>query len=232
LLPFNPQRFGATPAPQGSIPPTPDLVFNVAVSFMTNTSWQSYPGEATLSYLSQMLGIVVQSFASAAAGMAVAIALIRGFIREGSRGIGNFWVDVTRGILYILFPLSFVAALFLGSQGVIQNFRPYPNVTTLEGDRQTIALGPVASQEPIKLISGDGGGFLNTNSAHLFENPTPLTNLIEMFLILAIPAGLTYTFGQMVNDRRQGWTLFLAMLVMFVSGCLIAGWSEQKGTLL
>lgn len=229
VLPFNPLRFGTTLAPRGSIPLTPDLAFNTAVSFMTNTSWQSYAGETTLSYLSQMLGVTVQSFTSAGAGMAVAAALIRGFVRQSSERLGNFWVDVTRSILYILLPLSLIGALFLASQGVIQSFLPYPAVTTLEGATQTIALGPVASQEPIKLLSSDGGGFFNANSAHPFENPTPLANFVEMLLILAIPAALTYTFGRMINDQGQGWALFIAMAIFFVCGSCIAAWNEQSG---
>ena len=229
ILPLNPQRFGDTPAPPWSIPVTPDLAFNTAVSFMTNTSWQAYPGETTLSYLSQMLGVAVQSFTSAAAGIAVAIALIRGFVREKMGSLGNFWVDLTRAHVYVLLPLSLVAALFLCSQGAIQNFRPYQRITTLERTNQTIALGPVASQEPIKLMSSDGGGFFNANSAHPFENPTPLANMVEMLLILAIPAGLTYTFGRMVNDQRQGWTLFVAMFILFAGGSCVANWSERAG---
>jgi len=229
ILPFNPLRFGTTLAPRGSIPLSPDLVFNIAVSFMSNTSWQSYSGETTLSYLSQMVGVALQSFTSAGAGMAVAAALIRGFARESSSRIGNFWVDLTRSVLYILLPLSLIGALFLCSQGVIQNFGAYPEVTTVEGARQKIAVGPVASQEPIKLLSANGGGFFNANSAHPFENPTPLANFVEMLLILAIPAGLTYTFGRMVKDQSQGWTLFVAMAVFFVCGSCIAIWSEQAG---
>jgi potassium-transporting ATPase potassium-binding subunit len=228
-LPLNPLHFGTALAPRGSIPLTPDLAFNTAVSFMTNTSWQSYSGETTLSYLSQMLGVTVQSFTSAAAGMAVAVALIRGFVRQSSERLGNFWVDVTRSTLYVLLPLSFIGALVLLSQGVIQNLRSYPQVATLEGAAQTIALGPVASQEPIKLLSGDGGGFFNANSAHPFENPTPLANFVEMLLILAIPAALTYTFGRMIRDQGQGWALFIAMAIFFVGGCCIAAWCEQSG---
>jgi K+-transporting ATPase ATPase A chain len=229
VLPFNPQRFGSALAPRGSIPLTPDLAFNTAVSFMTNTSWQAYSGEATLSYLSQMLGVAVQSFASGATGMAVAVALIRGFVRESAARLGNFWVDVTRATLYVLLPLSLLGALFLCSQGVIQTLRPYKEVPTLEGGAQKIALGPVASQEPIKLLSSDGGGFFNANSAHPFENPTPLTNFVEMLLMLAIPAGLTYTFGRMVKDQRQGWAIFVAMAVFFVLGSCIATQSEHAG---
>jgi len=228
-MPLNPVRFGTALAPRGSIPLTPDLAFNTAVSFMTNTSWQSYSGEITLSYFSQMLGVAVQSFTSAAAGMAVAAAVIRGFVRQSSERLGNFWVDVTRSTLYVLLPLSFIGALFLASQGVIQNFRAYPQVTTLEGAPQTIALGPVASQEPIKLLSGDGGGFFNANSAHPYENPTPLANFVEMLLILAIPAALTYTFGRMVGDQGQGWALFVAMAIFFICGCCVAAWNEQSG---
>jgi len=228
-LPFNPRRFGTILAPRGSIPLSPDLVFNIAVSFMSNTSWQSYAGETTLSYLSQMLGVAVQSFTSAGAGMAVAAALIRGFARQNSRRLGNFWVDLTRSVLYILLPLSVIGALLLCSQGVIQNFRTYPEAATVEGSTQKIAVGPVASQEPIKLLSSDGGGFFNANSAHPFENPTPLTNFVEMLLILAIPAGLTYTFGRMVNDQRQGWALFIAMAIFFFCGSCVAAWSERVG---
>ena len=208
---------------------TPDLAFNTAVSFMTNTSWQSYAGESTLSYLSQMLGVAVQSFTSAAAGLAIGIALIRGLLRQKADSLGNFWVDVTRGTLYVLLPLCLLSALLLCSQGIIQNFHPYRQAATVEGAPQSIAFGPVASQEPIKLVSSDGGGFFNANSAHPFENPTPFTNFIEMLLILAIPAGLTYTFGRMVGDQRQGWTLFAGMLVLFCAGAVIANWSERSG---
>jgi K+-transporting ATPase ATPase A chain len=228
-LPLNPNRFGTAHAPAGSVPMTPDLAFNTAVSFMTNTSWQSYPGELTLSYFAQMAGVAVQSFTSAAAGIAVAVAMIRAFVRERTDGIGNFWVDVTRSTLYVLLPLSFAGALILGSQGVIQTFAANRTVTTLEGGAQAIPMGPVASQESIKLVSSDGGGYFNANSAHPFENPTPLTNLIEMLLMLAVPAGMTYTFGRMVNDRRQGWTLFAVMAVLFAGGCLAVTLSEQSG---
>ena len=215
--------------PQHAAPLQPDLAFNTGVSFMTNTSWQSYAGENTLSYLSQMLGVAVQSFTSAAAGMAVAVALIRGLVHQKTEGLGNFWVDLTRATLYVLLPLSLVSGIFLCSQGIIQNFHPYRQNTTLEGGSQILAMGPVASQEPIKLLSSDGGGFFNANSAHPFENPTPFTNFIEMLLILAIPAGLTYTFGRMVGDQRQGWTCFTAMLVFFCCGALFANWSERAG---
>ena len=215
--------------PAGGTPLTPDLAFNTAVSFLSNTSWQAYSGEAALSYLSQMIGVTVQSFTSAAAGMAVAMALIRGFARERSARIGNFWIDMTRGVLYVLLPLSLAAALILCSQGILQTFHPYRQITTLEGARQTMALGPVASQEPIKLLSSDGGGFFNANSAHPFENPSPVVNILEMLLILAIPAAFTYTFGLAVNDRRQGWTLFAVMFLLFAGGSLIATASELQG---
>jgi len=229
FLPLNPEGFGTLHPPPGSVPMTPDLAFNTAVSFLTNTSWQSYGGESTLSYLSQMLGITVQSFTSAAAGMAVAVALIRGFARQSTDRLGNFWVDLTRATLYVLVPISLLGALFLCSQGVIQNLHPYQQVATVEGARQIVALGPVASQEPIKMMSSDGGGFFNANSAHPYENPTPLTNLVEMLLILVIPAAFPFTFGVMANDKRHGWALFAAMALLFFGGCLITAWSEQSG---
>jgi potassium-transporting ATPase potassium-binding subunit len=228
-LPLNPQHFGTRHAPDSATPVTPDLAFNIAVSFMTGTSWQSYPGEMTLSYASQILGIAVQSFTSAATAMAVALAVIRGFTRERARSIGNFWVDLTRSSLYVLMPGSLFAGLLLCSLGVIQNVHPFRQVTTVEGARQEIPGGPVASQESIKLLSaGDGGGFFNANSAHPFENPTPLTNIIEMLLILAIPAAMTYTFGRMVRDQRQGWTLFAVMAVLLVCGTVLIGWGENQ----
>jgi K+-transporting ATPase ATPase A chain len=229
-LPWNPQHLGTAYAPPGAVALTPDLAFNIAVSFMTNTSWQSYPGEMTLSYLSQMLGIAVQSFLATAAGMAVAIALMRGFAREKSQHLGNFWVDVIRSTLYILLPIFFLAGLLLCSLGVIQNLGPYRAIRSLEGANQIIALGPAASQESIKLLSaGDGGGFFNADSAHPFENPAPLTNLIEMLLILAIPAAMTYTFGWMIQDQRQGWILFAVMVILLVCGSALIARSEQKG---
>jgi K+-transporting ATPase ATPase A chain len=229
FLPINPQGFGTSHAPAGFTPLTPDLAFNIAVSFLTNTSWQSYSGENTLSYLSQMLGIAVQSFTSAAAGMAVAAALIRGIARESTDRLGNFWVDMTRATLYVLLPISLAGALFLCSQGVIQNFHPSAHARTLEGTSQTIPLGPVASQEPIKLISSDGGGFFNANSAHPFENPTPLTNMVEMLLILVIPAAFPFMLGSMSNHKRHGWALFLAMALLFFAGCIVTAWSEHAG---
>lgn len=222
ILPLNPQHFGAAQT-------TPDLSFNTAVSFVTNTNWQSYSGESTLSYFVQMAALTVQNFASAAAGIAVAIALVRGFARQQANGIGNFWVDLTRASLYILLPISLIAALFLCSQGVIQNLHPYTVAKTVEGAKQVIAQGPVASQEAIKMLGTNGGGFFNANSSHPFENPTPVTNFLQMFLIFLIPAGLTYTFGEMVGDRRQGWALFSACAVMFLAGVLFCYWAEQKG---
>ena len=188
LLPLNPQGFGTPSAPQGATPMTPDLAFNIATSFMTNTSWQSWSGETTLSALSQMLGIAVQSFTSAAAGMAVAVALIRSFARQESDRLGNFWVDTTKSVLYILLPLSFIGALFLCSQGVAQTLGPWQKAATLEGGAQTIPLGPVASQEPIKLLSSDGGGFFNANSAHPFENPTDAVRSDDV----SVPRGQLY----------------------------------------
>jgi len=222
VLPLNPQSFGA-----GQV--SPDLAFNTAVSFVTNTNWQAYSGEATFSYLVQMAALTVQNFASAAAGIAVAIALTRGFARQQVNSLGNFWVDLTRAVVYVLLPISLVAALFLCSQGVIQNFHPYTVAKTVEGAKQVIAQGPVASQEAIKMLGTNGGGFFNANSAHPFENPTPLTNLAQIFLIFVIPAGLTYTFGVMVGDRRQGWTLFAACAVMFLAGVFVCYWAEQRG---
>ncbi|MBI2687585.1 MAG: potassium-transporting ATPase subunit KdpA [Acidobacteria bacterium] len=206
---------------------TPDLAFNTAVSFVTNTNWQSYSGETTLTYWVQMAALAVQNFASAAAGVAVAVALIRGFARQQASAIGNFWVDLTRGVLYLLLPLSLVGALFLCSQGVIQNFSPSVTATTLEGKTQVIAQGPVASQEAIKMVGTNGGGFFNANSAHPYENPTPLTNLAQMLMIFLIPAGLTYTFGRMVGDTKQGWALFAAMSVLFLAGVFVVYGAEQ-----
>jgi K+-transporting ATPase ATPase A chain len=222
ILPLNPQGFGAAQV-------SPDLAFNTAVSFPTNTNWQSYAGESTMSYLVQMAGLTVQNFASAAAGMAVAIAVVRGFARQQINSLGNFWVDLTRAILYILLPLSLLAALALCSQGVIQNFHAYTTATTLEGAKQVIAQGPVASQEAIKMLGTNGGGFFNANSSHPFENPTPFTNLLQMVLIFLIPAGLTYTFGSMVRDTRQGWAIFSACSVMFLAGVFVCYWAEQNG---
>ena len=219
-LPINPQHFDAV---------APDLALNTAVSFVTNTSWQSYVGETTLSYLTQMVGITMQSFLSAASGIAVAIALVRGFARRSAATIGNFWVDMTRVTLYVLLPVCIIGALFLVWQGVPQTLHAYVTATTLEGQSQPIALGPVASQEVIKLLSGDGGGFFNANSAHPFENPTPLTGLVEMLLIFLIGVALTSTFGRMVGDRRQGWALYAAMAALFLVGAIVVYRAEAAG---
>src|SRR5580704_4524998 len=222
FLPFNPQHFGAAQVP-------PDLAFNTSASFVTNTNWQAYSGEATLSYFVQMAVLAVQNFASAAAGMAVAVALIRGFARQEKKTIGNFWVDVTRATVYVLLPISIVGGLLFVSQGVIQNLHPYTEVTTVEGAKQIIAQGPVASQEVIKQLGTNGGGFFNANSSHPFENPTPLSNLLQMFLIFLIPGALTYTFGKMVGDTRQGWAVFAAYSVMFLIGVFVCYHFEQAG---
>jgi K+-transporting ATPase ATPase A chain len=229
LLPLNPMGFSTGNAPAHAAAMTPDLAFNTAVSFMTNTNWQSYGGETTLSYFVQMAALTVQNFVSAAAGIAVAIALIRGFARKQVNTIGNFWVDLTRGTVYVLLPLSFVFALFLCARGVPQTLERYQKATTLEGATQTIAVGPVASQEAIKMLGTNGGGFFNTNSAHPFENPTPLTNFLELLSILAISSGLTYTFGKMVGDTRQGWALFAAMAILFFAAVLVCYPAEQAG---
>ncbi len=222
VLPLNPQGFGASQVP-------PDLSFNTGISFMTNTNWQGYSGESTMSYLVQMAALAVQNFASAAAGIAVAIALIRGFARHETDKIGNFWVDMTRATVYVLLPISIVAALVFCSQGVIQNFHPYTVAKTVEGATQTIAQGPVASQEAIKQLGTNGGGFFNGNSSHPFESPNGFTNLFQIFLIFVLGSSLTYTFGHMVKDTRQGWALFAAMAVMFLMGVFIAYPAEQSG---
>ncbi len=222
ILPFNPQHFNA-----GNV--TPDLAFNTAISFVTNTNWQSYSGESTLSYFVQMAALTVQNFASAAAGIAIAVALIRGFARQERRTIGNFWVDVTRATVYVLLPMAVVAALLFVSQGVVQNLSSYTDVATIEGAKQTLAQGPVASQEAIKQLGTNGGGFFNANAAHPFENPTPVSNLLSMFLIFLIPGALTYTFGKMVGDTRQGWAIFGAFSVMFLIGVFVCYASEQAG---
>lgn len=234
------QRFQGvlTLNPQGLPGVSSDLAFNTAVSFATNTNWQSYSGETTLSYLTQMLGLTVQNFVSAAAGMATLAALIRGLARKQSETIGNFWVDLVRSTLYILLPLSTVLALALVSQGVIQNFRPYETVNLLQAahdaegkdvTQQTLAMGPAASQIAIKQLGTNGGGFFNVNSAHPFENPTPLSNFLECLAILVISAALCYTFGAMVGDTRQGWALLAAMLVIFIPLLALCTWSEQAG---
>ncbi len=219
-LPLNPQGLAGVP---------PGLAFNTAASFTTNTNWQAYSGEQTLSYLTQMVGLTSHNFLSAAAGIAMAAAVIRGFARRSATTIGNFWVDLTRTTLWVLMPLSLIFALLLVWQGVPDNFSPYVNAKTLEGATQTIAEGPVASQEIIKELGTNGGGFMNANSAHPYENPTPLTNLIEMLAIFSIGAGLTHTFGKMVGDRRQGWALFAVMGILFLAGAAPAIWAEQHG---
>ena len=202
--------------------------FNTAVSFMTNTNWQGYGGETTLSYLVQMLALTVQNFVSAATGIAVLLALTKGLSRKTTDKLGNFWVDLTRSTLYVLLPLSIVFAVFLVGQGVIQNFDTYQTAHTLQGVQQVIPMGPVASQEAIKQLGTNGGGFFNANSAHPFENPTPLSNLLEMLAILLIPAGLTFTYGKMVGSKRQGWTIFIVMLILLLSGLAISLYGEYS----
>jgi K+-transporting ATPase ATPase A chain len=203
--------------------------FETAASFTTNSNWQSYGGETTMSYLSQMTQLTFHNFTSAAAGMAAAVALARGIARRSGGRLGNFWTDLVRGTLYILLPLAFVLALVLVQQGVIQNFARYVTVTTLEGVKQVLAMGPAASQIAIKQLGTNGGGFFNANSAHPFENPTAISNFLEMFAILVIPAALVYTFGAMVNNRRHGWALWAAMFVVFAGGVTTAYWAEARG---
>jgi len=219
-LPFN---------PQGQTGVEPSSALNTSVSFITNTNWQSYVPETTMGYLVQMAGLTVHNFLSAATGIALALALIKGFVRREARTIGNFWVDLTRTTLYVLLPLSVVIALFYVWQGVPQNLGPYIDATTLEGAKQTIAQGPVASQEAIKILGTNGGGFLNANSAHPYENPNPLTNLVQLLSIFAIGAALTNVLGRMVNDERQGWAIFAAMALLFLAGATTAYWSESHG---
>ena len=228
-LPLNPQDLVAV---------RPDTAFDTAVSFVTNTNWQSYSGETTMSYLVQMLGLTVQNFLSAATGMAILIALVRGFVRHSGNTIGNFWTDMTRGILYILLPLAFVLALALVSQGVVQTFHHSQQVSLLQSTQdasgqtiteQTLALGPAASQVAIKQLGTNGGGFFNVNSAHPFENSTPFSNFLEMLAILLIPASLCYTFGKMVGDTRKGWAILAAMTIIFVALLSVTVWAEQSG---
>ena len=228
-LPLNPMGFSTPKAPSFATPMTPDLAFNTAVSFVTNTNWQSYSPDTTMSYFTQMAALAVQNFVSAAVGIAVAIALIRGFARHTAKTIGNFWVDVTRCTVYILLPICILATLFFVWQGSIQNFKGPVTATTLEGTTQVIEQGPLASQEAMKMLGTNGGGYFNANSAHPYENPTPLANLGQMLLLLCLGAGLTYTFGKAVGDTRQGWALFAAMSVMFFVGVFICYGAEQHG---
>lgn len=240
-LPLNPQHFGAV---------SPDSAMNTAISFATNTNWQGYAGEATMSYLTDMLALTVQNFLSAATGIAVLVAVVRGFVRRSAQTLGNFWVDLTRATLYVLLPLSLVISLLLVSQGVIQNFKPYEDVPVVQASSyattskdaaghdisktvpvttQTLPMGPAASQVAIKMLGTNGGGFFNANSAHPYENPTPFSNLIEMLAIFLIPGGLCITFGKMVGDKRQGWTILAVMLVIFVPLALGCIGAEQAG---
>ncbi|MBP2148049.1 potassium-transporting ATPase subunit KdpA [Xanthobacter flavus] len=221
LLPLNPQEMAAMP---------PDLSLNTAVSFLTNTNWQNYGGESTLSYLAQMLGLTHQNFLSAATGIALAVALIRGFSRASAQTVGNFWVDVTRCTLYVLLPLCIPYTLFLVWQGIPQTLGPYVDATTLDGAKQTIAVGPVASQVAIKMLGTNGGGFFNANASHPFENPTALSNFVQMLSIFALGAGLTNVFGRMVGDVRKGWAILAAMGVIFVAGVAVTYWAESAGT--
>jgi K+-transporting ATPase ATPase A chain len=220
-LPFNPQDMSAV---------RPDLSLNTAISFLTNTNWQNYGGESTLSYLTQMAGLTSQNFLSAATGIVLAIALIRGFARASARTVGNFWVDITRCTLYVLLPICVVYTLFLVWQGMPQTLGPYVEATTLEGGKQTIAVGPVASQVAIKMLGTNGGGFFNNNAAHPFENPTALSNFVQMVSIFALGAALTNVFGRMVGDQRQGWALLAAMAVLFIVGVAVTYWAEAAGT--
>jgi K+-transporting ATPase ATPase A chain len=221
LLPFN-------PAEQGAV--APDLSFNTAVSFITNTNWQNYGGEGTMSYLTQMLGLTHQNFLSAATGIVLAVALIRGFARASARTIGNFWVDITRCTLYVLLPICVVYALFLVWQGIPQTLGAYVDATTLEGAKQAIAVGPVASQVAIKMLGTNGGGFFNANAAHPFENPTALSNFVQMVSIFLLGAALTNVFGRMVGNQRQGWAILAAMGVLFIAGVAVCYWAEAHGT--
>jgi len=220
VLPFNPQHLPAVGE---------HLSFNTAMSFVTNTNWQSYVPETTMSYLVQMAGLTVHNFVSAATGIALAVALIRGFARRQAATVGNFWVDLTRCTLYVLLPISIVAGLFFVWQGVPQNLGAYVDATTLEGGKQTIAMGPVASQEAIKMLGTNGGGFFNANSAHPFENPNALTNLVQILLIFSLGAALTNVFGRMVGDQRQGWAIFWVMAVLFLAGTAVVYWAEAAG---
>ena len=219
-LPLNPAGMSAV---------APDLSFNTAVSFASNTNWQNYGGESTMSYLSQMMALTTQNFVSAATGIALAVALIRGFARASGKTVGNFWVDLTRCTFYVLLPLSIIAAVFLVWQGVPQNLGAYVDATTLEGAKQTLSQGPAASQIAIKQLGTNGGGFWNANSSVPYENPTPLTDFVELIYILLISAALTHTFGRMIKDERQGWALYAAMSIIFLVGVLICYWAEGSG---
>ena len=216
---FNPQHLAAV---------APDLSFNTAISFVTNTNWQSYTPETTMSYFVQMAGLTVHHVVSAATGIALAVALVRGFARRSAKGLGNFWVDLTRCVLYILLPISIVVALFFVWQGMPQNLQPYTEVTTLEGAKQLIAQGQVASQEVIKMMGTNGGGFFNANSAHPFENPNAITDLVQMVLIFSLGAALTNFFGRMVGDQRQGWAIFAVMAVLWFAGTTTVFWAESQ----
>jgi K+-transporting ATPase ATPase A chain len=218
-LPFNPQHLPNVPFA---------LAFDTAVSFTTNTNWQAYSGENTMSYFTQMAGLAVHNFVSAATGIAVAVALARGLVRKQASGIGNFWADLTRGTLYILLPLSILIAVVLAQQGVVQTFDGYPTATTLEGASQQIPLGPVASQIAIKQLGTNGGGFFGQNSAHPFENPTPLSNFVEIFVIFSLGSALVYMFGLMARDRRQGWAIWAAMFALFLAGFATLWWAELQ----
>jgi K+-transporting ATPase ATPase A chain len=229
VLPINPQHLVAV---------KPDLAFNTAVSFATNTNWQSYAGESTMSYLTQMIALTVQNFVSAATGIAILVALVRGFVRHSAKTIGNFWVDMTRSVLYVLLPLSIILAVILVTQGVVQTFHGSQQVALVQStqdaggqtvNQQVIAVGPAAAQVAIKQLGTNGGGFFNVNSAHPFENPTPLSNLLEMLAILLIPAALCYTFGKMVGDTRKGWALLAVMTIIFVAMLSVSVWAEQRG---
>jgi K+-transporting ATPase ATPase A chain len=220
VLPFNPQGFG---------PVAPDLAFNTAASFTTNTNWQAYSGESTMSYFTQMAGLAYHNFVSAAAGIAVAIAFIRGIAQKEKETIGNFWVDIVRCSLWVLLPICIAGALIYVSQGAVQNLKAYDTVQTLDGATQTIAQGPVASQEAIKQFGTNGGGFFNANSAHPFENPTPFSNFLAMFGIFAISSGLTYTLGSMTGSRAHGWAVWAAMAFLFLTGVTTAYWAEARG---
>ena len=220
VLPFNPAQQTAV---------APDLSFNTAVSFVTNTNWQNYGGEGTMSYLTQMLGLTHQNFLSAATGIVLAVALIRGFARHSAKTVGNFWVDITRCTLYILIPICVPYALFLVWQGMPQTLGPYVDATTLEGAKQTIAVGPVASQIAIKMLGTNGGGFFNANAAHPFENPTALSNFVQMISIFAIGAALTNVFGRMIGNQRQGWAVLAVMGVLFIAGVVVCYWAEAHG---